>query len=1733
MSTHWLAAKNYLAANLNGEGSTPPSAQSAQVESGNNGSGNGTYKYGVHADAPVTPASSNVTPSLTASGVFAHTPQPVARKTVAGSTPMNGLGAGNGNAPGGLSTTYNPGGQPGAMFHGASIQPGGGGGGGGVGSNPHQRNILLEKITSLESQQLTLISQLMAQKEEMGRFAIVKTQLERDLTDCGQANESAQKEIQQLQHEKATLQKELNEFEICKHNLRTTQEQVTKLTTERAWFEKRYVQSQEYKQASEDGMALLQRERDELQAKMAKLEELSTNSSAKDQEILAQLRQQLQVASEERDKEKAATRRVEREFKELEEEFNKNLTTMSEQLQQIYDLEEKQRIMQQDLTKARTDITEYKATIQQHVTTIQRQEEECKQHTIEINNYRLEVQRLTKLNEDLSKTNTQVVQELGEQHALVRDLQLRIDELEEELSCMPDPSNGGGGKKMMNAAGGEPVGRSAGAPPMEYDENGRPMMGEVSPLDGDDDEHKNDGSRMKMMGDGGSSAGLNSSSSSAADGFGRSTTAARRMLSPSSSSMGRGAGAGANDNSTGSGGIKYFHPSALELKQKEYDALQLQHTALKQQLEEAQVAKKSLEETVEKLSHQQGGGNGLNSTDLVQSQLHALPPRDREFFFIPSNLHALPNEELITLIMSLKDTLVKIQDTHDTLASKNFLLTHQLHKLDQSRLRNIEIQKYLHQQEQVFLVKSTTLQRDLTVVQQEYDELIRKVATESSDVILRAHLHKCDTAMKNQADLLKKRDHEVDQLQAQVRDAEHTLKVSELQFRDALHEAETRLVHALQQERTEFAHRQRTWELRNEEVRTMSTHDINVMRAELIDIFEARLSQQHTFWSEKEKGWFTEKALLLREWQKEESEWSKEKDVYEQLRLTHTEQRRRLEEENQAMWSEKLRAKDEACEAKLVALQQAQYESDKIIRGMEIQWKRRVEEWAEKEAILLAAVKRATAAAAAAGANLPPMNGTPMSPQHANTGGASSYEQDFHAHTHGLLTEREKEVTRKEIAQLKSREKELLDALTSVKVSESTWRKEKASLTRQVDVLEQEMRSLRLAVANTSVSSSASALVTNSTPSSIAEWTLSPQPKRIGPVSEAYGRGQGAKGATQHFASSSAFHMPDVPIPTATDFASSIGSATGMPRVGLGPLVEQDYQRRIDQLQATVEALQLELQQQQGKSNLDSTLNLTLASSTSASSSSNTISMLQQRLDEKQKEVYALNRRNQRLEEELLVLQRKSALAFQSVSEQSHKIDATTHFDKMTALQHQYETEIQQLRTEHLNKSQQLHHEYDEQLTRAREATKKVQADYLRNLSEIQESHSVHLQTKENEIEQLKQHHHTQLKTIQQERLDELQRHNTQVLHYQKEKSEQQRLLDARTEEMKLLEAQLHTSEESIKLLEQQLTTEKERLQLVGSQAASAASAAASGAAREQQLEWESHQHQSWQKEKRQLLEAHLQAENAHAEEMERLNARLTSVENELDREREKNKILYTQIQILSERNVKVLKRQAPTPKSLSSTRGIDHEHQALLDELDPERRVPLSARAKEMALNGQFYGSGGAGAGGSVELAQLAQEKAELEQSHYHLHQEWMKEKSLLESHIAHLQTDLEQTSADKNSLITEVTRVKNEYALLEKQSFKYQRKVDILQQHLNDHLQAKQQMQTALQHLQTQYQTLTSSVTQRNSVESKHHVEVERNLQATLLDLKRLEMEKLTLHRCVATLTEKCAKLQAEKGE
>ena len=741
--------------------------------------------------------------------------------------------------------------------------------------------------------------------------------------------------------------------------------------------------------------------------------------------------------------------------------------------------------------------------------------------------------------------------------------------------------------------------------------------------------------------------------------------------------------------------------------------------------------------------------------------------------------------------------------------------------------------------------------------------------------------------------------------------------------------------------------------------------------------------------------------------------------------------------------------------------------------------------------------------------------------------GGADYEQAT-SRVH-YLSESEKERFASAQQDWSQRERELSHDLNALRLEQSAWRKERESLAKQVEILGrdlQEQQRIPYAIAKRQMGSSQGDLDG--------------------------GRSAGAPGAagSGHFESSAAFR---VPIAAASNTSAafvgqggSAGASSGSARIS-----EQEYEARIAALTAQVEALRnnpVSPSAQRsgggggsrdfgspsaGRPGLGRMTSYDLSSPGGAAGAGAAgTGAIQQRLDEKTREVYALNRKVQRLEEELGVLQRR-ALNAASASGLQSEADAAYNANRVDALLASHDEALRTIEMEHQTKIAALHADYGAALDAAKAAASKSQSDFVRNLAAINDSHKTRLEAMEAELRESKDAAHAHLKSVQMERLEEITRHNSAMGHLQREKAELQRALDAKQNELAALDASLRSADDSLRILENQMAQEHDshesEIQALEHQLHAARTGAGTDVA--------------WQKEKRALLEMQLQAENKHGDEVEALLTKLSHLEHEIDREREKNKILYTQIQILSERNAKAAKRVVTGTSRATLGHDInqldDHEPEQL-DSL-ARRLLPLSARAREQPW--QYTGPAGTGdaprssgapsQSSAAEEARASQALADAEASHAALAEAWSTEKNLLETHIRHLQSDLEASMVEKSDLQAEFNRLKASYAALEKANGGSAVKAQLLQQQMGDASQANAQLQASLSHLQAQYNALSASLASRSTADSKRAQEVERNLQAALLDLKRMEMEKLTLHRCVATLTEKCSKMQQALGQ
>lgn len=745
--------------------------------------------------------------------------------------------------------------------------------------------------------------------------------------------------------------------------------------------------------------------------------------------------------------------------------------------------------------------------------------------------------------------------------------------------------------------------------------------------------------------------------------------------------------------------------------------------------------------------------------------------------------------------------------------------------------------------------------------------------------------------------------------------------------------------------------------------------------------------------------------------------------------------------------------------------------------------------------------------------------------------GGADYEQAT-SRVH-YLSESEKERFASAQQDWSQRERELSHELSALRLEQSAWRKERESLAKQVEILGrdlQEQQRIPYAIAKRQMGASQGDL-------------------DGGRSAGAPGQGQGSA----HFESSAAFR---VPIAAASNTSAafvgqggSAGASSGSARVS-----EQEYEARIAALTAQVEALRNNPASPAhrgaggsrdigsptaagGRPGFGRMLSSDLSSPGAGAGAG---SGVQQRLDEKTREVYALNRKVQRLEEELAVLQRRALNAASATGLQS-EADAAYNANRVDSLLASHDEALRAIEMEHQTKISALHADYGAALDAAKAAATKSQSDFVRNLAAINDSHKTRLESMESELRESKDAAHAHLKSVQLERLEEITRHNQAMGHLQREKAELQRALDAKQNELSALDQSLRSADDSLRILENQMAQEHDTHESEIQALEHALHAARTGAGTDV----------AWQKEKRSLLEMQLQSETKHADEVEALLTKLSHLEHEIDREREKNKILYTQIQILSERNAKAAKRVVTGTTRATGAMGLGAHGVEHLDDHEPEqldslarRLLPLSARAREQPW--QYNGLAGSGgdvprSGGApqssasvaAEEARASQALAEAEASHAALAEAWSTEKNLLETHIRHLQADLEASMVEKSDLSAEFNRLKASYAALEKANGGSAVKAQLLQQQMGDASQANAQLQASLSHLQSQYNALSASLASRSTADSKRAQEVERNLQAALLDLKRMEMEKLTLHRCVATLTEKCSKMQQALGQ
>ena len=400
------------------------------------------------------------------------------------------------------------------------------------------------------------------------------------------------------------------------------------------------------------------------------------------------------------------------------------------------------------------------------------------------------------------------------------------------------------------------------------------------------------------------------------DEYGTPGAARPQRRGPMQDKPGVSAGAGGDGGQYGSNGAQ-SQASAQELaaalaqRNRDFEHLNSQFQAL---LVEHQALTAAAEQ---RRATQQQGNNGSNASSngaagsLSMDKNNALNPASvsATSFFIPSNLHALSNGELVQLLVSLKSTLLALQDANDTLSSRAFMAAHTITRLEHSAIRTSELQKYILSQESIWLFKQQTLQRDCILLRNERDEIIRKLLSESSDELLKQLVARVENESKVQADQLAARDAELDSLHKSYRELEVYQRSKEAEHAETVHAIEAQCVARTEQLKNAHAEQVRALELKCERIFVAGGSDAMVLRGETERAYEARLAQQLAFWQEKESAWLAEKTLILKEWSKEEALWSAEKDSFEAMRAKLSLQRTQLDEENNKIWSLKLAEK--------------------------------------------------------------------------------------------------------------------------------------------------------------------------------------------------------------------------------------------------------------------------------------------------------------------------------------------------------------------------------------------------------------------------------------------------------------------------------------------------------------------------------------------------------------------------------------------------------------------------------------------------------------------------------------------------------------------------------------------------------------------------------------------------------------------------------------------------------
>jgi hypothetical protein len=227
----------------------------------------------------------------------------------------------------------------------------------------------------------------------------------------------------------------------------------------------------------------------------------------------------------------------------------------------------------------------------------------------------------------------------------------------------------------------------------------------------------------------------------------------------------------------------------------------------------------------------------------------AMPVSRVTEFFVPSNLHSLQSSELIAVVLSLKHTLQKLQDSNDSLASKNFLATHTISRLENAAVRTSELQRYILQQEQLFSVKYSQSQRDLILAQGEREEILRKLLGESTDQVLKSVVLRSEGEVKALQERLRRSGLEVESGARALREMEVYLRTQESKWTEQIHAINSTWAGKLEQQRNIAAEAQRSLETRAEQVFMSGNMDAHSLRTETERIYEARLKQQLQFWS--------------------------------------------------------------------------------------------------------------------------------------------------------------------------------------------------------------------------------------------------------------------------------------------------------------------------------------------------------------------------------------------------------------------------------------------------------------------------------------------------------------------------------------------------------------------------------------------------------------------------------------------------------------------------------------------------------------------------------------------------------------------------------------------------------------------------------------------------------------------------------------------------------------------